>query len=76
MTFHPYDSQHLAAHHRHRLLEEAATTRLARRKSSWFRRSVSGLRRLLTRRQPVRPATISQSLQPPPRQVEDAVVTD
>ena len=73
MTFEPYDSPRLVAHHRQRLLEEVAA---ARRKSSWFRRSVSGLRRLLTRRQPVRPATISESLQPPPRQVEDAVVTD
>jgi hypothetical protein len=76
MTFHPYDSQHLAAHHRHQLLEKAATTRLARRKPSWFRRSLSGLPRLLTRRQPVRPAAISESLQPPPRHVEDAVAAD
>jgi hypothetical protein len=76
MTFHPYDSQHLAAHHRHRMLEEAATARLARRKSPWFRRTVSGLRGLLARRQPVRPTTISQSLQRRPRHVEDAVTTD
>ena len=71
---HPFDSEHLAAHHRHRLLEVAATARLARRKSSWFRRSVSGLERLLTRRQPVSPPPIGESLQPPPRHVEDAAV--
>ncbi len=75
-TVHPFDSEHLAAHHRHRLLEVAATARLARRKSSWFRRSVSGLGRLLTRRQPIRPATISQSPQPRLRHIEDAVVPD
>jgi hypothetical protein len=74
---HPFDYKYLATHHRKRLHEEVATSRLARRKtSSWFRRSVSGLRRLLTRRQPVSPATIRQSLQPPPRHVEDAVATD